>query len=246
METAREGIAGLAGSSLPWIALTVAVYAAASALYRRLRTPLLHPVLFSTLFVILILAAGKIPFAVYNEGGKIVSFFLGPSVVALAVPLYRERHRILRNIKAIGITVPLGALIGLVSSVMPAIIAGAPPDVIVSLAPRSITTPIAIEVSKTTGGIPSLTAAIVVLTGISGAVIGPFVLRGLGMAESAVFGFAMGFSAHGIGTARAFEFDETSGAFSSLALCLNGVMTAVLTPPFILLLGAMGILPAVP
>ncbi len=243
MTIITESAGKLAELPLLWTAATISVYALFSYIYSKKKKIYFHPVFTSIAALIVILLITGTPYAVYNEGGKYISFFLGPSVVALAVPLYKERELIRKNVAAIGITLPLGALIGIVTAIVPMIICGASSESIRSIAPKSITTPIAMGVSEVTGGFPNLTAAIVVFTGLFGAVAGPVILRGIGLAESAVFGFAMGFSSHGIGTARAFEYGDTSGAFSSLALCLNGIATAILTPPVLMVLERIGALP---
>ncbi|MCX7788530.1 MAG: LrgB family protein [Spirochaetes bacterium] len=191
---------------------------------------LFHPVLVSVIGLILVLVFTHTSYEVYAEGTEGLTFLLAPSVVALGVPLYKEWKKLAAKIGKILITVSFGSLVGILSSILPPLLWGCPPEVIFSLAPRSVTTPIAMNIAQGTGGVPSLTAAVVVATGIFGAVMGPLVLSLLGRIESSVLGIAIGVASHGIGTARALELGEREGAYSALGLCLNGVLTSILVP----------------
>lgn len=210
--------------------LTLVVFAGAKLLYDRTRLLLLHPVLVSIALIVLILSLTRISYDDYMKGGSIITFFLGPSVVALGLPLHDHLKRLRAEALPLLVTTLFASAVGVVASVLPLVLLAGPREVLLSLAPKSITTPIAIEVSREIGGIPPLTAAFVVLTGVVGAVVGPVVLRVVGIASGVAFGFAMGTASHGIGTARAIEQGELEGAASSLALCLNGIATAVLAP----------------
>lgn len=191
---------------------------------------LFHPVLVSVLVIMLILSLTHTPYEEYAKGTEGITFLLAPSVVALGVPLYREWKRLKAEMGRILVTVTFGSLVGIFSSVLPALFWGSPSEVIFSLAPRSVTTPIAMNIALATGGIPSLTASVVVATGIFGAVAGPVVLAILGKVEGSAFGLAMGVASHGIGTARALEIGMREGAYAALGLCLNGVLTSILVP----------------
>ena len=219
-----------------WAAVSLLIYGVARRVYLRLRMPLLHPVLLTIALLILLLQAAGIEYEAYMEGGRYISFFLGPSVVALGVPLYLRLQEMKRAAPAMLTAVVFGSLVGIVSVVVPALLLGAPGIVVRSLAPKSITTPIAIVVAESIGGDASLSAAFVVLTGILGAVIGPVVLRIVGVRHPVAFGLAMGCAAHGIGTARALEQGPLEGAAGGLGICLCGVMTSILTPPLVSLL----------
>jgi putative effector of murein hydrolase len=164
------------------------------------------------------------------EGGQVIHFFLAPAVVALGLPLYRQLQRLGRASLPILASTAAGSLVGVLSAVLPAGLLGASPALLATLAPKSITTPIAIGVSEVLGGLPPLTAAVVIATGILGAVLGPPFLRAIGVRSPAAFGLAMGAAAHGIGTARAMEEGELAGAASGLALGLNGALTALAAP----------------
>jgi predicted murein hydrolase (TIGR00659 family) len=160
-------------------------------------------------------------------------------VVALGVPLYLRLEEIKRRGKAILISILLGSVVGVISAAGIAATLGASKEVISSLAPKSVTTPIAMGIAEKLGGIPPLTAAIVIATGILGAVLGPSFLKILKIKSATAFGLAMGAASHGIGTARAVEEGEVQGAISGLALCLNGIFTAILTPFLIKLLSKL-------
>lgn len=221
----------LAQSPLLWLALTVATYAAAEALYRRLgRHPLVHPVPVSVTILVLILAASGTPYPRYFEGAQFVHFLLGPAIVALAVPLHRELHK--EKAVAVPLTVALlaGSATAVVSAIVVAKLAGASRETLLSLSPKSATAPVAMGIAEKLGGIPSLTAALVVLTGLLGAVLGPALLRWIRVDDQASAGFALGVASHGLGTARAFEIGDAAGAFSGLAMGLNAVATSILVP----------------
>ncbi len=225
-------------SPVVWVTLSLLFYMGAMRIYRAAGTPLLHPVLLTIAALIAVLTLLDVRYETYNEGGRIISFFLGPSVVALGVPLAERIRELRRQAPALVVTIVAGSAVGVVSAVLPLLLVGAGESIIVSLAPKSVTTPIAMSVAERGGGEPSLTAAFVVMTGIFGAVVGPIVLRIIGVRDRVAFGFALGAAAHGIGTARALENGRTEGAAGSLAICLNGIATSVLTPPILALLFA--------
>ena len=168
--------------------------------------------------------------SLYFAGRQWIHFLLAPATVALAVPLYQQKERIRRLLKPLLLTLAGGSLLAIVASVGIGWALGASPSSLLSLAPKSATAPVAMGIVEKLGGIPSLTAAVVILTGITGAVGAPWVLDRLGIREPAVRGFAMGLASHGIGTARAFQESEQTGAFAGLGMGLNALMTAVLVP----------------
>jgi predicted murein hydrolase (TIGR00659 family) len=221
---------GLLKEPLFFLTATLLLYSAASWLYRRLGLLFLQPVLLTVVLMILFLALTGIEYESYMEGGKIIHFFLGPSVVALGVPLYLRSTELRKEFGAIAVSLLFGSLTGIISVVLPLLYLGVPREIILSMAPKSVTTPVAMGIAEKAGGIPSLTAAAVVVTGILGALIGPVVLKLCGVVSGTPFGFAMGTASHGIGTARALETGELEGASSGLAICLNGILTSVFTP----------------
>lgn len=206
------------------------VYAAAKSVYERWQWSVLHPVLVTIAVLIAFLQALKIDYQTFHTGTTIIRFLLDLSVVALALPLYRQFEVLKNNRMAIVSAVIAGGITGIVTALLPFIIVGGSLKTAISAAPSSVTTPVAMAVSEVAGGIPALTAVIVVITGILGAVIGPFFLQLFRVKNPVAFGLAMGTAAHGIGTARALQNGELCGAVASLGLCLNAVVTAVMTP----------------
>ena len=177
----------------------------------------------------MLLASGT-SYRTYFDGAQFIHFLLGPATVALGIPLYRNRALVLRNIVPMAAALLAGALVSIASAVGIAAALGAPRDVLASLAPKSVTTPVAMAVSERLGGQPSLTAALVILTGILGAVMVTPLMNAMRMTDYAARGFAAGLAAHGIGTARAFTVDGVAGTFAGIALGLNALVTAVLAP----------------
>jgi len=222
-------------SPLFGIALTLLVYLVAQQLYARTRSILLNPVAVSIIVIILLLLGCDIPYDSYHQGGRFILFLLGPSVVALAVPLYTRRQQIMARKLPILAGICAGAVSSVLSASGLAWLLGGSGDVVLSLAPKSVTTPIAISIVDKIGGIAPLTAALVVLTGCLGAICGPEYCRLIGVRSTAAVGLAMGTAAHGIGTARMLEVDRLGGAVAGLAIGLNGLVTAFLLPVLFLL-----------
>ncbi|MBK1645407.1 hypothetical protein CKO25_12280 [Thiocapsa imhoffii] len=231
----------LAASPLLWLAMTLICYLVADRLYRLGGgNPLLNPVAIAVGLLILILVITDTPYGVYFDGAQFVHFLLGPATVSLAIPLYRQRARLAALAVPIGLALFAGVLTASVSAVALAAWLGADIATQISLAPKSVTAPVAMGISEKLGGIPSLTAVLVVTTGIVGAVFGTTLLRLLRIRDDAVKGVAMGVSAHGIGTARAFQVSQTMGAFSGLAMALSAFLTAALLPTILSWLGLIG------
>ena len=227
----------LAATPLFGVTLTLVVYLLAQQLYRRVNSVWANPVLVSIVTIILLLMGSGIEYRDYARGGDIILFLLGPSVVALAVPLYQRREEIWQRKRPILIGVFAGSLASIVSACGLAWVLGGSREIILSLAPKSVTTPIAISIVEKIGGLAPLTAAIVVLTGCLGAVCGPEFCRRIGVTSPVATGLAVGTAAHGIGTARMFEVDRLSGAVAGLAIGLNGLMTTFLLPGLMVLTG---------
>ncbi len=227
----------LARSPLLWLTLTVPTDALGDALYRRLRRhPLVHPVLTSVLALAIIVVASGTPYPAFFEGAQFVHFLLGPAIVALAVPLHRELHRERALAAPLSLALLAGSVTAIVTAVGTARLAGASRETLVSIAPKSVTAPVAMGIAEKLGGLPSLAASLVLLTGVLGAVIGPWLLGRLRVRHPAATGLALGVASHGLGTAQAFELNETAGAFSGLAMGLNALVTSLLVPVLVRLL----------
>ena len=221
----------LAASPLLGLTITLIAYLIAQAIYAKARfNPLANPVLTAVAMLVLLLEVTGTPYATYFEGAQFVHFLLGPATVALALPLYRQWPKLRRSAVPLIGGLVAGSLAAIVSAVGVAALLGASHQTIASLAPKSATTPIAMAVAAETGGIPSLTAVLVISTGIFGAVFARSILNMLRIEDTAVRGFALGVASHGIGTARAFQISEEMGAFAGLGMGLNGVFTAFIVP----------------
>ena len=219
------------------LAITFGIYYVARQIQKRTGWVVLNPILITIAALIALLQLTGISYETYEQGGQYIEFWLKPAIVALGVPLYQNLGQIRRQLLPILMSQLVGCLVGLVSVTLIASALGASHEVIVSLAPKSVTTPIAMEVCKTSGGIPSLTAAIVVIVGLFGAIFGFKILEVWHVRNPFSQGISMGTAAHAVGTSRAMEKGETYGAYSSLGLILNGVLTALLTPFVLKLLG---------
>ena len=219
------------------LALTFIIYVATQLLQRRTGISMLNPILLSTVAIIVFLLVCDIDYDTYSKGGEFIDFWLKPAVVALGVPLYRQLESIKKQFLPILLAEVAGCIVGIASVVIVAQILGASREVVMSLASKSVTTPIAIEVTQAIGGIPALTAAVVVCTGIFGGMTG-FRMMKLSRVKSPIAqGLSMGTAAHAVGTSVAMETGYRYGAFSSLGLTINGLFTALLTPFILELLG---------
>ena len=220
------------------LALTFGVFYAAKTLQRRLGWVLFNPILIAIAIIIVFLLAMDIPYETYHEGAKLIEFWLKPAVVTLGVPLYLQLSSIKRQFLPILASQTMGCVAGIVSVVAIAKMLGASNAVIMSLASKSVTTPIAMEVTQALGGIPSLTAAIVVITGLIGAIIGFKTLSVGHVHNPMALGLSMGAASHALGTSAAMDRDQFMGAYASLGLTLNGILTALLTPTVIDIINA--------
>lgn len=219
------------------IALTFVVFVFAQHLQRRVGLKLLNPILVSIALLIGILLLADVDYATYRASGDYIDFWLKPAVVALGVPLYKQLGIIRKQMLPLLVAEMAGCVAGIISVVLVAKLLGATQTVVMSLVPKAVTTPIAMEISASVGGIPALTAAVVVCTGIFGGMAG-FRITSMGRVKSPIAqGLSMGTAAHAMGTSAAMERSDRYGAFSSLGLTLNGLLTAILSPVILHLLG---------
>ena len=219
------------------IALTFLIFMISKAIQKRTGIILLNPILITITFMIMFLTLFDLDYEDYNDGGKYIEFWLKPAVVALGVPLYRQIETIKSKLLPLLLAELTGCVVGIISVVVVAAVFGATDEVILSLAPKAVTTPVAIEISQAIGGIPPLTAAVVVCTGLFGAITGFHIAKLCKIRNKEGIGLSIGNASHAIGTAAAIEKGESCGAFSSLGLTLNGLFTALLSPFILSILG---------
>jgi predicted murein hydrolase (TIGR00659 family) len=221
----------LAASPLLTLTLTLVAYQAGIWLYNKSgNNPLVNPVLIAVLAIVTLLALTGTDYRTYFDGAQFIHFLLGPATVALAIPLYRQIQKVRESWLAISVTVIFGSLTAAVTSVGIAWLLGASRLTLLSIAPKSVTTPVAMGIAEQLGGLPTLTAVVVILTGITGAMTASALLQLVRIRDPRASGLAIGIAAHGIGTARAFQISEVAGAFSGLAMGLNALATAILLP----------------
>lgn len=222
------------------LALTFIVYICSRILQKRTGYALLNPILISVTLLISFLCLTGVPYSTYSEAGGYIEWWLKPAVVALGVPLYRQLTTIRKQLLPIIAAELAGCVAGIVSVVLIAQLMGATKEVILSLASKSVTTPIAMEVTSAVGGIPSLTAAVVVCVGIFGGMSGFKVLKMTHVKSPMAQGLSIGTAAHALGTSAAIDAGgQRYGAWASLGLTINGLFTALLTPS---ILAAFGLL----
>lgn len=227
----REIWVYLSASPLLHLTLTLVAYQAGSWVYQKGKlNPLLNPVLLAVCLLVAALILTRTSYPTYFAGAQFVHFLLGPATVALAIPLYRQFDRVKRSALAILTSIITGSLTASLTAVALVRLLGGSWDTAISIAPKSVTAPVAMGISEQLGGLPSLTAVLVILTGIIGAMLGPPLLNLMGIRDWAARGVAIGTASHGIGTARALQVNDVAGAFSGLAMGLNALATAVLLP----------------
>ncbi|MDG0815300.1 LrgB family protein [Bdellovibrio svalbardensis] len=217
--------------------LTLGVYLASRKASTKLNNhPLLSPAVLSILIISAILLIFKIPYREYFQGARPIHFMLGPATVSLALPLFAQLEKLKKLLVPLCLSLIVGSVIGIFSAVLIGASFGLPHEILLSLAPKSVTTPIAMGVSEKIGGIASLSTVFVMITGLFGAAIATSILGMVKVKDPAVKGFALGLASHGLGTARAFQVSSVAGAFAGLAMALNGLMTAILVPLLLFLI----------
>ncbi len=221
----------LARTPLLWLTVTLLAYIAADRISAATgRHPLANPVLLAVSAVAAVLAVSATPYRTYFEGAQFIHFVLGPATVALAAPLHAHRRTVLRVILPMAAALVVGCVAATASAVLIARALGVPAAVVASLAPKSVTAGVAMGISGALGGDPALTAVLVILTGVAGAIMVTPLLDALRVSDPRARGFAAGLAAHGIGTARAFLVNPVAGTFAGIALGLNALLSAVLVP----------------
>jgi predicted murein hydrolase (TIGR00659 family) len=221
----------LSRTPLLWLTVTLTIYAIADMISRRLgRHPLANPVLMSILAVSAILKLSSTPYRTFFEGAQFIHFLLGPATVALAFPLYEHRHAVKKALLPMLVALIAGSFTALLSAVWIASLLGVPHEMLLSLAPKSVTAGVAMGITEKLGGDPTLTAVLVILTGMLGAMMATPLFNALGIKDYRARGFALGIASHGIGTARAFQVNPVAGTFAGIAMGLNAMLTSLILP----------------
>jgi predicted murein hydrolase (TIGR00659 family) len=221
----------LSASPLLWLTFTLLVWIAAQGISRRLgRHPLANPVLMSIIAISGCMFIAEIPYERFFAGAQFIHFLLGPATVAIAVPLYRQWGEVRPLLMPISVALLIGSFAAVVSVLALGLLAGLPHDILLSLLPKSATAGVAMAISESLGGDPSLTAVLVIVTGIVGALIVTPFMNVMRIDDYAARGFAVGLTSHGIGTARAYDVNPTAGLFAGIAMALNAVATSLMSP----------------
>lgn len=221
----------LASQPLLWLTATLGAYWAGDLLFRTSgRSSIANPVLIAVVILAFVLGISGTSYQTYFEGAQFVHFMLGPATVCLGLPLYDNLHRIRRAALPVLAALLVGSLTAIISALLIAQAFGLDQRLLASLAPKSTTAPVAIGIAERLGGQPTLTAVLVLLTGIFGAIVVTPLLNLLRVTDWRARGLAVGVAAHGIGTARAFQVNETAGAFAGIGMGLNAVLTAIIAP----------------
>ena len=220
-----------ASENIFWLGLTLAIYLFGHFLYRKSRFfPLLSPIIVSVVLLIAVLALSDTPYETYFEGAQTIHLLLGPATVALAIPLFDQRARLIQLFVPLVTGLVVGGVVAVLSVIVIGVLCGLSTETLLSLVPKSVTTPIAMGISEAIGGMPDLTAALVVITGIFCSVVGRGFFRLIRVSSDTAKGVALGVSAHGMGTSAAFSISPKAGAFSGLAMGISGLLTAFLAP----------------
>ena len=215
------------------LTMTILVFVLTQKFSKKYKFFLFNPLLLSIVILVLILFFTGIKYDNYMEGGKYISFFLAPSVVALAVPLYMQIEKIKKNALSILLSVSMGAVVGVVTSCVIALFFGGTKEIGLSIIPKSVTTPIAMDISAKIGGIPSLTVVTVIIAGLTGVIFGLPFLKLIGVKSTKAIGLAMGTASHGTGTARVSELGSEYGAYGGIAIATCGIVSAIFAPIFV-------------
>ncbi|GAB3800894.1 LrgB family protein [Virgibacillus kimchii] len=218
------------------VLLTVSAYTAARRIHNKFTNPFTIPIILATIFIIIILTVFHVPYETYMIGGEWINKLLGPAVVALAYPLYLQRRVLIKMAAPIFIGTSVGAFIGVVSGLLLAQLAGFRETILYSITTKSVTTPVAMVVTDTLGGITPLAAVFVMIAGVGGALMHPYIFRLFHLHSQIGRGIGMGSAAHAIGTAESMKRSQLEGSVSTIAMVLSAVFVSLITPGLVSLL----------
>ncbi len=217
--------------------LTILSFEIGLFIFKKLKFPVLNPLLLGIIIAMSVISFFGIPLEYFRKGGDYITFLLAPATIALALPLYRQLEKLKKNLIPILIGSVVGAVTAIVSTITLGKILGIDKMLLVSFMPKSITTPIGIELSKLLGGIPAITIFSILVTGIAGNVFAPLVCRYFRIKHPVAKGIGIGISSHAVGTSKAIEMGEVEGAMSALSIVIAGIITFIIAPVFIFLVG---------
>jgi predicted murein hydrolase (TIGR00659 family) len=218
------------------VLLTICLFFLAKKLYIKYPNPLFNPSLFVSFFIIMILLLFNIPYETYMIGGEWINHLLGSTVVTLAYPLYKYKKLIVKYFRVIFTSIFVGVIVNFISLFIFLNLLGYSNEIMFSFFPKSVTTPVAIQIADLTAAVPSLTVVAVMVTGFSGMILGPYIIKLCKFQSDIAKGMALGNAAHVIGTSRAFEYSLEVGSISSAGMILSAIISSILIPLFILIL----------
>ena len=212
------------------VIISLIAYEIGALIKQKLKLSIFNPLLIAIIILIAFLLKFNIKYDDYNNGGQVISFFLAPATVALALPLYKKFSLFKENAMPILVGILCGTISGIISVIALAKLFNLSGELTKSLIPKSITTHIGMALAKQLGGLPSIAVVAIIITGILGSIIGPFLYKILKINDKVAMGIAMGSASHAVGTAKAMEIGETEGAMSSLTIAISGIMTVLIAP----------------
>ncbi|WP_377888113.1 LrgB family protein [Alkalihalobacillus sp. R86527] len=213
-----------------WFLFTIVIYVVLNRIYQIMPYPFLIPILTGTALLVIILSTMNISYDTYFSGGRVIDAFLGPAIVALAYPLYKQRELLKRYKKELLSTVLYASLLGILSGYWLTMLFGFEEVITSSFVPKNVTTPVAMEVARMIGGEPALAVIFVMIAGIGGAVTGPWVLKQFNISNFLGIGMALGAASHAIGTAKALEYGQEEAAVSSIGMSLCALCVSIIAP----------------
>lgn len=205
-------------------------------IFNKYKLPIFNPILVALIIIFTVMKIFDIPTSYYNKGGEILGFFIAPATVCLAIPLYKELETLKKHYKIIIAGALIGSITAMTSVILLGKLLGIQDIILLSFVPKSITTPIGIDVSKLLGGIPAITVFAIIITGITGNIFAPFMLKIFKVENAIAKGLGIGVSSHAVGTSKAIEMGETEGAMSALSIVIAGIITIFIAPLLVQLL----------